>query len=499
MGDAGMGSVRIADLARSVPGAWFAAEPFPGTRTNLPSALAGAGAWQKMQACRSLPAGEVSTPEADYWLSGPYLPEDRPDLVLLRSWGVRSQELAHCDLRDPEVEPSLRVFLDRAWTLGLRVVIGLPVDLYFNATDGCIFTEDFDCHNTFRIAYQRILGTELVEEGRYHPALERVLLTGALDDVAFLGRCEQARGTSCSEEELLKAVISAWDGLLKAEREMGVQGSVPISMPFSAAKGRAAVSNETHGCYGLRAPGGCAGQQMMRKLWATVQSWRLASVVVIEGDRWYTRGHGDQYGTSLESLRRLCGTEKDLVSIRDPGHVLFLLEKVLEAGVDVTREAGVPLAYDYLLQNRYWDLRNASRDVTSIFLELWARGAMNGDFHTDQTKSEYWGKDEHMAGFGWGRSRTDAGIADWGHQHAVQAVVCESINGVDYEPHMNVQASMAKRWAHSFHSVDSSADVEHALRHFYSYAPASENHAPAIIMRFGPGLPSPVGPAWAVE
>merc|ERR1719217_1500990 len=105
----------------------------------------------------------------------------------------------------------------------------------------------------------------------------------------------------------------------------------------------------------------------------------------------------------------------------------------------MTREEGVPLAYDYPLMNRYFDLRNESRDVTAIFHELWSRGEMNGDFHTDQTSSEYWGKDEHMAGFGWGRSQRDGGIADWGHQHSVQAVLCESLNGVGYSVHNDVE------------------------------------------------------------
>jgi hypothetical protein len=251
-----------------------------------------------------------------------------------------------------------------------------------------------------------------------------------LDDAAFLERCVSLP-VDCTESNLLKAVLSAWDGLIKAERELGVAPGSPavrLAMPLSAAVSAERTKWEfKQHCHGLRAPGGCTGQQMMRKLWATVQDYRLATVNVIEGERHNTIGHGDQYGTTLEGLRSLCGLGKDLVSIRSAEHVSFLRDVVKNAGIDNTKAGGVPLAYDYKFGNRYFDLRNHTRDITPIFQQLVARRELSGDFQTDQTST-----DEVLVGFGWGQNDIDVGISDFGHHHPVQGVICEDLNGVGY-------------------------------------------------------------------
>eukprot|EP00929_Paragymnodinium_shiwhaense_P109732 TRINITY_DN76230_c0_g1_i1.p1 TRINITY_DN76230_c0_g1~~TRINITY_DN76230_c0_g1_i1.p1 ORF type:complete len:570 (+),score=93.08 TRINITY_DN76230_c0_g1_i1:66-1775(+) len=482
----GFATLRVEDLSHVVPGSWATAQSVPGSATSLPAALAAMPQWQALAgACMSPAAGQASSDLLEMWLLGRWMPEDRPDQVELSvSLQTTFSQLKHCRV-DPAAEGSLRVFLDRAWVLGLRVAIGLPDKLFFDPATGCIATEQFDCHNVVRAHYHDILESELTEDGHYHPALELILLTGARTDVAFLQRCE-ALGMACSEREYLKLVVSAWDGLLKAEREFGVdERHVRISVPFSAAAVSQASASIEDSCYQMRAPGGCAGPNMMRKLWAAVQDYRLASVIVVQPVY--------RLGTTLEYLRSLCGYGKDLVSIRSSDHVKFLRDEVVAAaGIDMTREEGIPLAYDYPLMNRYFDLRNMTRDVTSIFHELWSLG-MSGDFHTDQTSSEHWGKDEHMAGFGWGRSQIDAGIADWGHHHSVQAVICEDLNGVGYAVHNDVEESRANRWAHSFIAPEASEDITHALRAFYGFTSPTEAVFPAYVFHVSPDPPPRLG------
>ena len=46
----------------------------------------------------------------------------------------------------------------------------------------------------------------------------------------------------------------------------------------------------------------------------------------------------------------------------------------------------------------------------------------HGDHKTDSTAGK-----QHLAGFGWGRSDTDVGVEDFGFQHPISALICESL------------------------------------------------------------------------
>ena len=76
---------------------------------------------------------------------------------------------------------------------------------------------------------------------------------------------------SCSPEadcteEAMRGVLSAWDGLLEAEFELGVNpGSVGIATLFASAVQGA--ENPSEVCYGLRAPEGCAQTNTLRSFW----------------------------------------------------------------------------------------------------------------------------------------------------------------------------------------------------------------------------------------
>merc|ERR1712007_423986 len=245
------------------------------------------------------------------------------------------------------------------------------------------------------------------------------------------------------------------------------------------AKSTSRLQGSMDACYGIQAPEGCAGKGMMRRLWAAIQDYKLVNVVRIYGDM--------QINTTLEGLRNLCGPGKDLVSLRSADHVLFLRDRVTAAGIDMTQDSGVPLAYDYYVMNRYFDLRNGTRDVTSFFHELEARGEMSGDFKTDERFDDVWGRwdgGQFIAGFGWGKSATNVGIADFSHENKVQAVICESLDTVGYAPHNDIEESRISRWAHTFLSSDVADDVLVALRTFYDYAAPSQPPTPTMMLRF---------------
>jgi len=84
---------------------------------------------------------------------------------------------------------------------------------------------------------------------------------------------------------------------------------------------------------------------------------------------------------------------------------------VQKAGYNLKLGSGIPLGYDDGLNNDYQALDDSSVHVQHIFNTLRSRWGYTGDYYTDQT-----GGKQHLAGFGWANSPTDAGIEDWGFQ-----------------------------------------------------------------------------------
>lgn len=87
------------------------------------------------------------------------------------------------------------------------------------------------------------------------------------------------------------------------------------------------------------------------------------------------------------------------------------------------RSAGVPLGYDYGLDNNYFDLTDSGKSVQLIFDTLRAAGWI-GDYNTSETTG---GCPAQLAGFGYANSSSSPrpGIQDWGYCARTLAVICE--------------------------------------------------------------------------
>lgn len=215
-----------------------------------------------------------STDYAVFWLaSGRHGFSERQDLGKLRAAGVRALQLHKCSVwRD-----LLRAFLDRAWTEGFTVVPQLPLFLFTKPAVGCFHT-GFDCYDIVRAHSRDVLSTALTRDGEYHPAIEMILLARDFD-VLVPSYCH---GKHCGAKEALNAVLSAWDGWLDAETELGIQpGIAGIGATFENASAvKMDLAQDTEGlCHHLRSPHGCSDTQLLRALWkgaAATPGWAAA-------------------------------------------------------------------------------------------------------------------------------------------------------------------------------------------------------------------------------
>lgn len=195
---------------------------------------------------------------ATFWLASLWgdIP-NRLGLSRLREANVRALQLHPCAVDTPK----LQAFLDRAWTEGLTVVPQLPEHLFHGG--GC-FAAGFDCYDVVRDWARQMLRTALTRDGRYHPVVEMVLLLREPDEAAT-ATCQE-----CGLAEGLLATLSAWDGWLDAENELGVEaGSVGIaSLLAAAADGDERTQDRAQVCYNLRSPEGCERSHALRRLWS---------------------------------------------------------------------------------------------------------------------------------------------------------------------------------------------------------------------------------------
>ncbi|CAE8594692.1 unnamed protein product [Polarella glacialis] len=194
----------------------------------------------------------------------------RTDLPQLREMGVRALHLDHCVVEVLHVKE----FLDKAWVSGLRVIPELQHSLFSKPEVGC-FATGFDCYETLRHTYREILGQEGIwASGHYHPAVEMIILMRDPEVAA----AEFCSGEGCGPPAGLIGVLSAWDGFLDAEAELGVvvepatgkPGSLGFTVLFATGAAGGGASAEEQ-CYNFRSEtGGCAGTNALRALYQGV-------------------------------------------------------------------------------------------------------------------------------------------------------------------------------------------------------------------------------------
>jgi hypothetical protein len=144
----------------------------------------------------------------------------RGDLKTIRQLGANSVRLYG---NDPRVDK--RAFLDEALRLGLDVIVGMSDYPYLQAEDSCA-KHDFDCFSQIYQSYTQNLinGLTIKNNTAYHPAVKAVIVINEpeLKMKHSTGDC--------------KAVVSAFDAMLQAERDLGVVGNpVTFTVAYSIA------------------------------------------------------------------------------------------------------------------------------------------------------------------------------------------------------------------------------------------------------------------------
>lgn len=141
----------------------------------------------------------------------------RGDLAIMKALGANVVRMYG---NNPALDHSQ--FLDEAQEQGLEVVAGVS-DYPYTQMQGNCLTTDLDCYEQIRAAYaQNLEKGFLQEDGSYHPALRTVILMNE-PDLKFGGMLS-----------FKKALVSAFDAVLSAEKEAGVVGDAPnFTVTFS--------------------------------------------------------------------------------------------------------------------------------------------------------------------------------------------------------------------------------------------------------------------------
>jgi len=137
--------------------------------------------------------------------------EGRGDLSIIHSLGANTVRLYG---NDPSLDHT--AFFDEAMANGLQVIAGISDYPYTQMPGNCVKT-NFNCYEQVRSQYTQNLRRGFLSVGNvYHPALRTVILMNE-PDLKFPG----------GPRSYCKALISAFDAVLDAEKEMGVAGQAP--------------------------------------------------------------------------------------------------------------------------------------------------------------------------------------------------------------------------------------------------------------------------------
>jgi len=170
---------------------------------------------KRPNAQKLLAHGDFSSAEAALLWSG----HGRADLSIIRALGVNTVRL-YGD--DPRIDGA--GFFDAAYYEGLSVIIGMSDWPYIQAPNNCL-TTDFDCSGQLRESYLENLQNGLTQGNAYNPALQKVIVVNEPDlKIPGIAR----------PKAFCKAVLSALDGMLEAEKEAGLtEGLVNFTVTFS--------------------------------------------------------------------------------------------------------------------------------------------------------------------------------------------------------------------------------------------------------------------------
>lgn len=147
--------------------------------------------------------------------------DGRDDLSVMKAMGANVVRL-YCSMGEDEHHDH-GAFLDRALELGLLVLAGFDSGLTTNCNN-------FDCFDTFKQTALAAFKVGFARNHSWHPAIAAVIL---LNEPDFLGaRCTPANAAWCR----VKAVLSAFDGVLAAEEEAQIRPNANLTAAWSFAE-----------------------------------------------------------------------------------------------------------------------------------------------------------------------------------------------------------------------------------------------------------------------
>ncbi|CAE7380669.1 TDP1 [Symbiodinium natans] len=143
-------------------------------------------------------------------------PRGRQDLQVIRDLGANAVRLYG---NNPN--QSHRGFLDEAHQNDLQVIPGASDFPYTQMYPGRCLDTDFDCFDQIRGYYaSNLAGGFLTDAQEYHPALRYFILVNEPDLKLPGGATVTPKGP----ERMVKAIVSALDGALEAEKEANISG-----------------------------------------------------------------------------------------------------------------------------------------------------------------------------------------------------------------------------------------------------------------------------------
>jgi len=163
-------------------------------------------------ACGGRGLASEDMPQAGY--AAQWGPDGRDDLGVMRALGANAVRLYHSFGLD--VDEDHGAFLDHAAHNGLNVLPGYHTE-NANHPDDCPM---YDCFDTWKAATLFGLERGFQRGSDWHPAVAMLILLNEPDFFEHAPKC-QPPGAWCH----VKALVSALDGVLAAEREAGITAS----------------------------------------------------------------------------------------------------------------------------------------------------------------------------------------------------------------------------------------------------------------------------------
>jgi len=178
-----------------------------------------------------VPVKTVTSLTSDDWMTDVAKPlwsaAGRGDLQIMRGMGANAVRLYG---NNPELDHE--TFLDEALRNDLQVIPGMSDFPYTQDPDQNCMATEYNCFSKVKKQYMENLKNGFLKNGRYHPALSYFILINEPD----LKIPKTADAVLEDSKKMAKAIISAFDAVLDAEKDLSVKGPfINFTVTFSYA------------------------------------------------------------------------------------------------------------------------------------------------------------------------------------------------------------------------------------------------------------------------